>query len=357
MTFKKKLSLGLITAIACTIIFNGCKKDDKQQETQNDIERIRAEVRKQPFAATSVVNLQGKGFYGDIDGNPVTITHSGKSTNGMSTMGAGCPDPGDETPAQTLVYASIETLCGQGYVVEVAYDLTLVYSPVLTNGTVASFGRIRLKDASGTVIWPTVAPLPKYNVVSIENRGEAGLDPFGLMQTTYRVTFRSDIIAESTFSGAVTMEPYLFTYTDCPNIPTFICPFNTYQYVATALFSQTPCNRTDKVYYNGSSGGPDPSISGIANNLYCSSGYQFPTSQEIVFLNSTGDWVPFYLYGISYVGTTPRNVISSLDIVYIDVAQTVANSSLVRGNVKVKYRNQMSSGCSSGWVYDTWYIQ
>jgi hypothetical protein len=357
MNFKKKIGLGLITVFTCVIAFYSCNKNDKKQDAQNDIERIREKVNQQPFSTTSVLNLPGKGYYGDADGNPLVKTSGNKSSNGISTMGAGCPDPGDYSPSETLVSISTEITCGQGYIITAVYDFTSVYSPVLTSATgAASYGRIRFKNAAGVVIWPTVAPTPKYNIVSIENRGDIGIDVnTGLMETTYRVTFKTGYLTERDMIGAASIEPSFICYTDCPNIPTFSVPFSSQQSSPVLSSFQAPCNRTDRVFFNGAGAGYDPNISGIANSLYCGSGYQFPTSQDVEFLNSQGVWVPFYLKGPGFPEGF-KSTISSLDIAYINVTKSKDNL-LVTGNVQVRYRNRMSSGCTSSWVYTTWYIQ
>lgn len=347
-----------MAAIACVFAFNGCKKDDKIGTTQNeDLPRIREQINKLPFTNTNVVNVKTPGYYGDADGNPIVRMKANNGNSGMSTLGGGCPAPEDDYPEQTIYSVKTGLVCGQGYMVEVTYDLTLVYEPLLTNAAgAASFGRIRLKNAAGTVIWPTTTPVPKYNVVSIVNMGSTKTDPSGLPLTTYRVTFKTDYIAENIFANAASVETYLFAYTDCPNIPTFVCPYSQQQTSTNFLGTiSSPCSRTDRIYFNATNGEYKANVAGAAVRTSCIPyGYVFPNKQQIEFKNKDGVWVSFVLNG-GYVDGD-KTGIRPMDICYFNIQASVVKG-LITGNVQVRYYNVMDSGCQSDYVYETWYIE
>ena len=64
------------------MILNGCKKTDKfsSQTDQSVIDQIKMKLRNQSFKTTQILNLPGKGFYGDENGN------NGKKITVMSVM-------------------------------------------------------------------------------------------------------------------------------------------------------------------------------------------------------------------------------------------------------------------------------
>ncbi|HUC83316.1 MAG TPA: hypothetical protein VMR70_20565 [Flavisolibacter sp.] len=353
--------LGVSLFVLLLIFTNGCKKTANeipapQPETMKDIE---AKVLAEGKSFTQIVNLPGKGYWADLNGKQLFR----RSIIGARTTA--CPDPGEDYPEQAIHSVKREYTCAQGFRLEVKYDVTLAYTPELANNAgTKSFGRVRLKNGS-TTIWPTTTPVPKYNVLSIDVIGSAGTDPNGLPLTTYRVTFRSEYIPESTFNASTTMETYLSVYTDCDDYPTFVIPYSSQQSVATDQANSLPCARIDKVYWGPKVGSTPPYVTGC-HPLITScfpSGYVFPHRQEIQFKNGSGSWVPFALY-VNGLGNASVNtgLISIFDVFYIDVSK----NGLVAGNVQVRYRNNHESGTGNGapcttapddtWVYETWYL-
>lgn len=343
-----------------TSIFHSCRKSEKLNDRQESNELLRERLKNETYGNTQILNLKAKGFYGDLEGNPIT-TNKPIST----LMAASCPEPGEDYPEQSIYSVLKEFTCSQGYRIEVKYDIILAYTPLLQNSSgTASFGRLRLKNSSETIIWPTGTPVPKFNVTSIENLGNAGTDPNGLTLTKYRITFRSDYIPEATLSASATMETYLLIYTDCVNYPTFVCPYSPQQTSSTSQANTQPCLRIDKVIWNPRSDEIPPFLAGanpIGNPCFPYD-YVFPHKQEIKFKKSDGTWGDFNLYING--GSNPSEATSLInywDIWYIDVPNSAG---LVPGNVEVKYRNNnmglSTQPCVSQpegtWVYETWYI-
>jgi len=355
-----KISIKILSAILSVALFgifiNGCKKTDKISSEDKNLENFKKRIKEEPFSYTRILNLPGKGFYADEDGNQIF-----PSRNNSGRTSSVCPDPWDDYPTQSIYSVKTEFTCGQGYRVEVKYDLTLVYVPQYTNGSgLPSFGRLRLKNSGGTVTWPTGTP-PKYNVTSIANVGSAGNDPNGNPQTIWRITFKTDYIPEATFNAAATLETYLFVYTDCPNIPTVVIPYSPQQSSSTSAHNAYPCLRTDKVYWNPGHTGWPSDISGcnpVGSGCF-PFGYVFPDKQEIQFFYS-GAWgyIDFIFPAVNPSTRITNGRINYFDLYYVDLA----SHSLSPGIYPSRYRNKQtgtSNGgpCDGDWVYESnWYL-
>lgn len=358
-----KISLRFLSAVSMIVLLilisGSCKKTDKVEDDnkeQRQLEEFKDKLRKEPFSYTQILNIPGKAFYADENGDQI---FPGKLNSGR--LLSVCPDPGDDYPSQNIYSVKTEFTCGSGYKVEVKYDLTLIYVPLYTNGSgTASFGRVRLKSGS-TVIWPTVTPIPKYNVTDISNVGSAGNDPNGHPYTIWRITFKSDYIPEATFNSASSLESYLQVYTDCPDIPTVVIAYSPQQSTPTTNHNTLPCTRTDAAYWNPGYPGWPSSIAGcdpVGSGCF-PPGYVFPDKQEIQFFYS-GAW-GFIKFKRPW-GTPTDSVldgrINYWDIYFIDRA----SAGISPGIYQARYRNVQTGSsnggpCTGDWVYtNTWYL-
>lgn len=370
---RNLLFLLLIISLIATV--NGCKKNNNSDQTdptgphtmQPVLDAFRAKLKDQPTSFTRILNLQGKGFWADENGNQITRRSFGTSTGRVNA----CPDPGEDYPSQNIHSVLREYTCGQGFRIEVTYDVTLAYTPMLTNSSnLPSFGRVWLFNSSGTRIWPTTTPLPKHNVLTITNVGSAGTDPNGLPLTIYRINFRTDYIPEATFNASTSMQTYLSVYTDCPNYPTFVCPFSNQQSDITSQQNSYPCTRIDNVYWNPSMG-IGASVAGV--NTVPSDcippGYVYPEQQEIQIF-AGGSWQPVRLwrYGGSFKEYNYTGSINNFDVWYIlmdGYSSSSGTITLSNANYPIRYRNKMVTTNAGGpcvtqpdgtWVTTTWYI-
>lgn len=369
-TQTKNLTIILCLATIIALV-HACKKSDTASSASNDqphimqaaLEAMKAKYKDQPTSFTQILNLAGKGYWADVNGNQ--ITRGSVATNRVDA----CPDPGEDYPTQSVHSVLREYTCNQGYRIEVQYDVILAYTPLLDNGAgTSSFGRVWLFNSSNTRIWPTTTPVPKHPVLSIANLGSAGTDPNGLPLTLYRITFRTDYIPEATFNASTSMQTYLSVYTDCANYPTFVCPFSTQQSSITSQQNSLPCLRIDNVYWNPSSG-IGASVAGVnvvPNSCY-PSGYVYPEQQEIQ-ISKDGGWEPLRLW---YWGTTGKvynytGIINNFDLDYILLdGYNAPTTTLPAGNYTVRYRNKMITTNAGGpcttqpdgtWVTATWYL-
>lgn len=365
----KNLSI-LLFIFSVLAVLNACKKnkdketaqENQQHSMQAALEAMKARYKNEPASYTQVLNLKGKGFWADEKGNQIT-RHS--SPAGRI---AACPDPGEDYPTQSVYSVKREYTCGQGFRIEVKYDVKLAYTPLKENASlVPSFGRVLLFNSTGTRVWPTTTPLPKHSVLTVENLGSAGTDPNGLALTNYRITFRSDYIPDGIFNASTSMQTYLSVYTDCVDYPTFVCPFSTQQSDVTSQQNFYPCTRIDPVYWNPGIG-IGASVAGV-NTIPSDClpyGYVFPEQQEIQ-VYCYNQWQPMRLWRY---GTTTfkeyRNtgIIDNFDIWYVTVdGYTGGGTSYLNGNYPVRYRNKMITTNAGGpcvtepvntWVTTTW---
>ena len=354
--------------ILSIIAFYSCKKNERNEpKVETDLKTLYKEKLKgQPISITQVVNLPGKGYYGDINGNKVTLPpgiHKGNSTNGSS-----CPGPGDSEFSNDLVSITSEYTCNVGYRYVVTYRLTSEFYPQMTNGSgTPSKGRIKLLNGSTQVyITPTTTINP---VLTITNNGVVGVNSNGDDMNEFIITYRSEIISEATVNSATAIQSNLTCYTDCSNYATLNIAFSSNQSVPTGQQVSSPCLRVDKVWFNPTSGGTPCNLAGcdpIGSGCF-PYGYVYPEKQEVEFKNGSGAWKNFYLRinGLGQPGVE-TGLINYSDVWYIDVSASSSNNGLVTGNVQVRYRNkQVTNGLNGGpcvsqpdgtYVTETWYI-
>lgn len=372
MKLTGRIFAALLSVSLLIIIFNGCKKQNtgtpERQTMQPALDALRERYKNTPLTTTQILNMPGKGFWADETGKQIFARTS--SPNRIEA----CPDPGEDYPSQSVYSVLREFTCGQGYRIEVKYDVILAYTPQLTNGLgTASFGRVWLFNSGGTRIWPTVTPTPKHNVLTIDNLGSAGTDPNGLPLTKYRVTFRTDYIPEGTFAASTSMQTYLSVYTDCVNYPTFVCPFSTQQSAITSQQDAYPCTRIDVVYWNPSFG-LGAQVAGV-NTIPSSCfpwGYVFPDWHEVQIFKD-GAWEPLKLWRWKASPPPPpgdpkeysAGLLNSVDLWYIRMdSYNAPTTTIPTGTYPIRYRNKQTTGVGNPcvtqpdgtWVNTNWYL-
>ncbi len=364
-------TIKLLTATSLLLIFSiiafySCKKTaTNESRIETDLKEFyKQKLKDQPTSNTQIVNLPGKGYYGDINGNRITLL-PGK---GNSTDATSCPGPGDSEFVNDLLSISTEYTCNVGYRFVVTYRITSEFYPQMTNGgSLPSKGRIKLLNGATQVyITPTSTVNP---VLTIQNNGVVYLNSNGDDMNEFIVTYRSEIISISTFNSATAIQCNLTCYTDCTNYATLNIAFSSNQSIPTSTYATLPCSRVDKVFWNPRNGATPPSLAGcdpIGSGCF-PFGYVFPEKQEVEYLNGSGVWKKFWLYtaGLPWPSTQPA-YITRLDVFYIDVTKSASVDGLVPGNIQVRYRNvQVTSGLNGGpcvtqptgtYVQETWYI-
>ena len=348
------------------VVFNGCKKTavNETKEQTDLVEFYKQKLKNEPLVSTQILNLKGKGYYGDINGNRITVIPGQSNRTEAST----CPDPGESEFDQEFVSMDREYTCGVGYRFLVTYKITSEFYPVLSSGSNFSVGRVRLKNGS-TTIYTT----PTAHLLSIVNNGIVGTNSNGDDLNEFIIEYRTDIVSETVYNNSTAIQPNLFAYTDCTNYPTLTIGFSTQQSAVGSQHTTQPCLRVDKVYWSPSAGTPPnytpPSLSGAdpTGSGCFPYGYVFPDKQEIHFkktaldVNYTGTF-NLYINGLNHASVA-TSLINYWDVWYIDPTNSVG---LVTGNVEVRYRNNHMNGSGNGapcvtqpddtWVYETWYI-
>ncbi len=364
MNKKLKVSLFTTLILLCGItVFNSCKKNKEAEiipESKDLVEFYKQKLKDEPTRITQELNLAGKGYYSDLNGNRITSINLGVGRSTSST----CPNPTESEYDQVLLSATRDFFCGVGYTYEIKYKITSEFTPLLTTGpSTYSFGRIRLKNSSGTVIY-TTSFANRNPMLSIVNNGIVGQNSNGDDLTEYVLTYRTEQISSTIFNTATSMESMFSAYTDCPNYAIIQVPFSSSQAVSTTAQNSLPCSRVDKVYFNPRNGSTPPSVAGV--NVTGSScfpyGYVFPAKQSIEFrVGNTTTWKPFSLFTIGASGTSsPIQFINYWEAKYIDVTSSQTLNGLIPGNVQVRYRNDNTSASpsctSASYVFETWLV-
>jgi hypothetical protein len=362
--FMKLFSALLFFAFAAALFYS-CKKSDKADPGQNAVtDQIRQRFKNEPLRSVQLLNLPGTGFYGDMNGTRLTPG----SVKNSRELGTSCPDPGDAEFSQSFVSMEREFTCNVGYRFVVTYKIISEFYIVNNVGSSYSGGRIRLKNALGTYyyITPSASRAP---LLSIQNNGVVGHNSLGADLNEFIVSFRTEYISQTDFSNAVAIEPNLFAYTDCSNYSTITIAFSPQQSAEGSQQNTYPCSRVDRVYWNPRNGSTPPNLTGAdpVGSTCFPYGYVFPNKQEVLFKNSSNQWVPFYLFNSGVSGaSTAKSLINYFDIFYIDVSTSQSSNGLVPGNVQVRFRNNHMGNSSNGgpcvtqptdtWIYETWYI-
>lgn len=365
----KNLKIAIAAAtllILSVVIFYGCKKTaiNETKEQTSLLDFYKQKLKNEPNVSTSVVNLPGKGYYGDINGNRLTVTPG--QTN--RTDATSCPNPGESEFSQVLVSITSEFTCNVGYRFVVQYKITSEFYPQLNNGgTLLSRGRIKLVNSSGGQVY--ITPTSTVNpVLTIQNNGVVGQNSNGDDLNEFLVTYRSEIISEATYNLSAAVQSNLTCYTDCTNYATLNIGFSSQQQVTGSQQNSLPCLRIDKVYWNPRSGSTPPSLAGAdpTGSGCFPFGYVYPNKQEVEFKNGSNVWKPFYLHinGLGQPGVA-TSLINYWDVWYIDVSLSQSNNGLVPGNVQVRYRNRQTGTSGGGpcvtqpdglYVTETWFI-
>ena len=364
----------LVTALALVILlslvtFYSCRKTDSTttKEQDNLIELYRQKLKNEPLTSTEMVNLIGKGYYADINGNKITVV-PGQPKSGI--LDYTCPDPGSSEVAEEFVSMEREYTCGVGYRFVVTYKVTSEFQLLLANpnnSSQFSVGRVRLRNSGVTIYTTPTAALLSIQFVAIVGQNSNGKD-----LNEFIVKYRTDIVSETTYNSATSIDPNLFAYTDCANYPIITIPFSPQQSAPGYQHTTLPCLRVDKIYFNPSFGTPPnytpPSLAGAnATGSGCFPvGYVFPDKQEIHFKKNTSDnytgTFNLYTQGLTQSSVaTPE--INYWDAWYIDRSNLTG---LIPGNVQVRYHNKQTGTSNGGpcvttpdgtWVYETWYIK
>jgi hypothetical protein len=365
-------TLRLMSSFAMLIVlslfvFYGCKKTaTSETKEQNELAEIyKQKLKNEPSVSALVVNLPGKGYYGDVNGDKITVGSGQTNTNEATS----CPDPGNSEFAQELVSITREFTCNVGYRFVVQYKITSEFYPQLTNGSgVPSKGRIKLVNSSGGQVY--ITPTTTINpVLTVQNNGVVGVNSNGDDMNEFLVTYRSEIISEATYNQAAGIQSNLTCYTDCANYATLNIAFSSQQQVDGSQQNSQPCLRIDKVWFNPRSGSTPPNLAGadpIGSGCF-PWGYVFPHKQEIEFKNGSGVWKNFYLHinGLAQPGVETA-LINYWDVWFIDVTNSQNQNGLVPGNIQVRYRNNHMGSNSNGgpcvtqpsgtYITETWYV-
>lgn len=354
--------------IISVVIFYGCKKTTINENTKDQaslFDFYKQKLKNKPNASTLVVNLPGKGYYGDVNGNKIIVIPSHTNRPDASS----CPDPGNSEFSQVLVSITREYTCNVGYRFVVQYKITSEFYPVLTSGSgLPSKGRIKLVNSSGVQVYITSTSTINP-VLTIQNNGVVGINSNGDGMNEFLITYRSEIISEATYNLSAVVQSNLTCYTDCSNYATLNIAFSSQQQVDGSQQNSQPCLRIDEVYWNPRNGSTPPSLAGadpIGSECF-PLGYVFPYKQEIEFKNGSSVWKNFYLHinGLRQPGVE-TGLINYWDVWYIDVTSSQNQNGLVPGNVQVRYRNNHMGSNSNGgpcltqpmgtYITETWYI-
>lgn len=357
-----KTGLKIFSAItligAASFIFYSCKKSETKTSSEQSITKeeaiakIKNQLKGKPIETTYNLNLPGRGYYSDENGNQIDLNTIKQQRSSYT-----CPPPDDDYFSTELISITSQYTCGQGYEITVKYYISVLYNLVASNpnnSSQLSKGKLRLKNSSGTVIYNnTNVPISSSNIENL------GMDPSDINLTKFRITFTTPYIADVTYGNSSVAEPAAFIYTDCSNVPSISLPYSSSQSVSTTGNYTLPCTRYDKVYYNPAGGGTPASVAGVNAGSGCSIyGYVYPDQQRIQFLNTSvtpNVWtdMPFVLYG-----STATGYIANWDVWFIDRTGLLAPV----GNYQIRYHNKENNTSygglceSSGWVYETWYL-
>lgn len=376
------LSLIFISGFLFTLLFSSCKRRDVAQDklSKEDKELIVKAISQsqESFILDQPVYLSGKGFYSDISGNKVMVDENVNLERGIAEKST-CPELGDAEFSQEFVSIKREFTCSQGYRFEIKYKVRTEFYPLESiHSAQFSFGRIRLKNSSGTVTY--ITPNDKRNkVMSIKNNGVVAINSLGEDLNEFEIIYRTEYISQAVFSAAAAIEPMLFLYTDCLNYPTMTIAFSPQQSSVGVGHNALPCLRVDKINFVGG-GGYDGLIWGANGGssliLLCGcgnsgstacypDGYVFPSQQEIWFKNKDGVWTEFRFMRFSDFSIVKSKYILPADVLKIPIALYQSQGGLpANGIVEVKYRNiGLSAGgqpCETEpadtWIYEVWYF-
>ena len=112
----------MVTIVLSTLILNSCKKSsDKGSPEGEDLREVYfKKLAGQPYVSSQILNIHGRGYYSDLNGNKITLLR----TNSSELRETSCPEPGDSEFDQTFVSMDREFTCGVGYRFLVTYKIT-----------------------------------------------------------------------------------------------------------------------------------------------------------------------------------------------------------------------------------------
>lgn len=370
----KNIFIATLMVIMLFALLNGCKKTktDDVQSHEAEIEAIKAKFKNAPIGTKYELNLPGKGYYGDINGNRI-IPGSIKRTEYF------CPgDPSEDEFEQQLNSTYNEFTCGQGFKVTVTYEVKVWYNLEYdnpNNSSQISKGRLKLYNSSNQVVWSnTSIPISNIALTGTEPYPGGGLPDYNV----YEVTFTTGYIDEATYNSSANAKPSLFMYTDCADVPTINIAYSSQQIVPTTGNYTVPCSRIDKVWFVPNPGGSAASVLGVIAVSTCNIyGYIYPDQHEIEIDAGAGfEPIRLWKYNPAYYpgGPYPQKiynytgVIGKTDVWYIEMTGyddgAGGTTTISAGTYPVHYRNiQLTTyggSCNTEpngtWVSENWYI-
>ena len=369
----KKIFMAALSAMLLFAVLNGCKKykADDVKSHEADIEAIKAKLKNEPVGAKYQLNLPGKGYYGDINGNKI-IPGSIKRSEYF------CPgDPSEDELSQEILSSFNEFTCGQGFKVTVTYEVKVWYNLEYdnpNNSSQISKGRLKLYNSSSQVIWSNTAiPIANIVLTGTEPYPGGGLPDYNV----YEITFTTGYIDETTFNSSSNAQASLCMYTDCDDVATVNIGYSAQQIVPTTGNYTVPCSRVDKVWFVPNPGGSAASALGVIAVSTCSIyGYVYPDQQQIeIDLGNPAGYQPIRLWKYNPIyypgGPYPQfiynnsGIIDNTDVWYIEMTGydngSGGTANISAGTYPIRYKNKQLSTyggpCTSGsWVTENWYI-
>jgi hypothetical protein len=109
------LLIGFVGVLS--MIFHSCKKSDQQSSTNDSvltkeqaIAKIKSQLKDKPLVTTYNLNLPGKGYYSDENGNQLDL-----KTIRQFRSTYDCPDPADDYFSTELISISSQYTFGHGF--------------------------------------------------------------------------------------------------------------------------------------------------------------------------------------------------------------------------------------------------
>lgn len=185
------------------------------------------------------------------------------------------------------------------------------------------------------------------------------------------VKYRTDIVPESVYNNATSIQYNLTVYTDCPDYAVVTIPYSSQQSTSGGQHTTLPCLRIDKVYWNTSTGlGASLAGADVTGSGCFPYGYVFPDKQQVQIYVS-GTWQAINLWKWNPAGSpakiflTYSGEINYWDVWYIDMTQYDGGPTTISaGTYQVRYRNKQIGGTggpcvtnpADSWITESWYL-